>query len=186
TSSVVFMGATALEKNKVIPMGQGWRYMFLVGAAPALMVVLTAKFLREPEPWLRLKEQGLLPKGGIFSPYTRLFQSRRWRRNLIIGALIASTGVVGLWAIGEYAVDLQTNIFGSYYAAKGLSPDKVATSVKDAKALAFLLNQIGAAIGMWLFTRVALAYGRRLAFFVGFSAALVTTVLVYWRMSTPI
>ena len=39
---------------------------------------------------------------------------------------------------------------------------------------------------MWLFTRVALTAGRRVAFFIGFSSALIVTFLVYWKMSTPI
>ena len=117
TASFVLMGTTALEKKHVLSLGQGWRYMFLVGAAPALMVIFTGKFLHEPESWLRLKEEGRLPKGSILSPYGMLFRQRRWRRNLIIGSLIASTGVIGLWAIGEYAVDLQTNLFSTYYKA---------------------------------------------------------------------
>ena len=36
-----------------------------------------------------------------------------------------------------------------------------------------------------MFTRVALAFGRRFAFLIGFSAALVVTVFVYWKMTTP-
>ena len=118
TASFVKMGIDSLEKSHTLEPGQGWRYMFLVGAIPAVMVVLTARFLREPAPWLRLKEAGLLPKGNIFAPYVKLFNSHRWRRNLLIGALIASTGVIGLWAIGEYAVDLQRNLFTAYYAPK--------------------------------------------------------------------
>lgn len=189
TASFVKMGVDSLANAPSwhIAQGQGWRFMFLVGAVPALMVIFTGWFLREPEPWLRLKAKGLLPAGNIFSPYVKLFQNTRWRRNLIVGALIASTGVIGLWAIGEYAVDLQRNIFTTYYKADHTIPgDKVKEHVDGAISLAFLLNQLGAALGMWIFTRVALKFGRRLAFLIGFSAALVSTVLVYWKMSTPI
>src|SRR6478735_12682102 len=112
------MGIDNLEASKVIEPGQGWRWMFLVGALPAALVILTRKYLREPEPWLRLKEQGLLPKGGILAPYKALMGEARWRKNLVIGALIASTGVVGLWAIGEYATDLQSAVFNNYYASR--------------------------------------------------------------------
>ena len=85
--------------------------MFLVGAVPATIVLLIGKYLKEPQSWLELKRQGRLPKGGILAPYRNLVTSARWRRNLIVGALIASTGVIGLWAIGEYAVDLQSRVF---------------------------------------------------------------------------
>jgi len=184
SASLVMMGITKLEILKVLPSGQGWRYMFLVGAAPALMVIFTGRFLREPVPWLRLKEQGLLPKGSILAPYFKLFGERRWRKNLLVGALIASTGVVGLWAIGEYAVDLQRNIFSTYFAAR-VPKEQVLGHVNDSIALAFFLTQLGAVVGMWIFTRIALAAGRRLAFFIGFTSALIVTVMVYWKMSTP-
>src|SRR4029453_16893746 len=98
-------------RDLIRPAGEGWRYMFLVGAIPALLVIATGSYLREPERWLRAKAEGKLPTGGIWGPYRGLLADRRWRKNLIIGALLASTGVIGLWAIGEYAVDLQRNVF---------------------------------------------------------------------------
>jgi MFS family permease len=184
------MGIDSLEASNTIAPGSGWRWMFLVGALPALMIVLTRKYLHEPEPWLRLKEQGHLPKGGLLAPYQALVSDQRWRKNLIIGALIASTGVVGLWAIGEYAVDLQSTVFKSYYQKNvpaGVSNADVwvRQHVESAKVWAYLLNMFGAAIGMWLFTRVANAVSRRFAFLAGFSAALVTTFFVYWKMDSP-
>jgi hypothetical protein len=183
-------GVSALEKSGTLVSGQGWRWMFLIGALPAVMVVLTGKYLREPEPWLSLKIAGALPKGGLFAPYRGLLAAARWRKNLIVGALLASTGVVGLWAIGEYAVDLQTAIFTSHFKAQ--VPDGMVDSAKwikgqvdDAKFLAYIYGMLGAAVGMWIFTRIAHAISRRFAFFTGFSAALITTFLVYWKMDSP-
>ena len=126
-------------------------------------------------------------------------------------------------AIGEYAVDLQTTVFKTYYegqaAAELLSPvqekrlavgqipkeDTAALKaaiaelkkaeapldavtkpqIDNAKFWAYLWNMLGAAVGMWLFTRLAKAAGRRIAFFVGFTCALVVTAAVYWKLSTP-
>src|SRR5690606_29389929 len=73
------------------------------------------KYLREPEPWLKARDEGRLPKGSIIGPYLELFRDRTWTRNLIVGALISSAGVIGLWAIGEYATDLQTKVFTLHY-----------------------------------------------------------------------
>ncbi|HEY2585960.1 MAG TPA: MFS transporter [Tepidisphaeraceae bacterium] len=165
------------------PPDRAWRWMFLAGAAPALLVIVATRFVREPERWLELKRAGLLPKGGPFAPYRQLFGDPRWRRNVVVGALIASTGVVGLWAIGEYATDLQANIFGRYYRAQGVAD--VNAQVERARTIAFVLNQLGAGLGMWLFTKIAATAGRRPAFLLGFSSALVVTVLVYWKMNTP-
>ncbi|HEX3602219.1 MAG TPA: MFS transporter [Lacipirellulaceae bacterium] len=176
--------------NSLVPAGQPWRYMFLVGAVPALLVVATGRYLKEPPRWLKAKEEGTLPKGSIFAPYRDLIQDERWRKNLVVGALIASTGVIGLWAIGEYAVDLQRNVFKTYYVNNppiGITDTNaaIAASVNTAISWAYVLNMLGAGIGMWIFTKLAIGLGRRPAFAIGFLAALITTVLVYWRMSSP-
>ncbi|MGB8165940.1 MAG: MFS transporter, partial [Chthoniobacteraceae bacterium] len=179
------MAIDSLEASKTIAAGSGWRWMFLIGALPAVMFIFTRKKLKEPESWQRLKDANALPKGSIFSPYASLIGAARWRRNLIVGALIASTGVVGLWAIGEYAVDLQKTVFATHFASAGFAPDVVKTKVNDAITIAYLLNMVGAATGMWLFTRLAHASGRKVAFAVGFTTALVVTVFVYWKMNSP-
>ncbi len=176
---------TSLELSHTIEPGSGWRWMFLIGAVPAIMIVFTRGYLKEPATWLRLKEQGLLPKGSIFAPYGKLLANKRWRKNLIIGAFIASTGVVGLWAIGEYAVDLQPVVFKQYYQAHAeVAADKIASTVGDDIANTYLWNMLGAAVGMTLFTSLA-KLGRRLAFFLGFTAAMVVTVLVYLNLGNP-
>jgi MFS family permease len=177
------MGIDALEANGTIIAGSGWRWMFLIGALPAFLIIFTRSKLKEPAPWLKLKEEGLLPKGSIFGPYAKLLADTRWRKNLVVGALIAGTGVVGLWAIGEYAVDLQKVVFKSYFE-KIVAPEAVKGSVDAAITRAYLLQMLGAAVGMTLFTRIASA-GRKLAFGLGFTAAMVVTFLVYWKMNSP-
>jgi MFS family permease len=179
------MGIDWLENHKIILSGSGWRWMFLIGAVPALLIILTRHRLKEPEPWLRMKAAGRLPKGSIFAPYAALLADARWRKNLVVGALIASTGVVGLWAIGEYAVDLQKAVFATHFARAGLAPDDVKASVNEAISRAYLLNMLGAGLGMWIFTRFASAFGRRPAFFGGFLIAMLVTAFVYWKMDSP-
>ncbi len=188
TAGFAKMGIDALEKNHTITAGSGWRWMFLIGAVPAFMIIFTRGYLKEPDSWLRLKEQGLLKAGGIFSPYAALLAEARWRKNLLFGALIASTGVIGLWAIGEYAVDLQKIVFRQYFekavAAGTLAANAVKGEVDWAITIAYLWNMFGAAAGMMMFTRIA-QHGRKLAFIIGFTAALVASFLVYQNMSSP-
>jgi MFS family permease len=90
-----------------------------------------------------------------------------------------------LWAIGEYAPDLQRSIFTTHYQNEGLSAAEVAAKVNQAITRAYVLNMIGAALGMWAFTRLAMWLGRRPAFAIGFTAALVVTIGAYWKMNTP-
>ncbi len=180
------LGIDRLEAGHVIAPGNGWRWMFLLGVAPAFLVILIQKRLHEPEPWLRLKAQGRLPGAGFLTPYRLLLREARWRKSLFVGAVIASTGVIGLWAIGEYAVDIQKAVFGNYYRAAGLAPELVKVKTANAITWAYLFSQIGAVAGMALFTRAAANWGRRPAFAVGFTAALASTALVYWKMNDPV
>jgi len=93
--------------------------------------------------------------------------------------------VVGLWAIGEYAVDLQNAVFTTHFTKPGISAADVKLAVSDAKNNAYLLNMLGAGIGMWIFTRFASAFGRRPAFFGGFLIAMFVTAYVYRYMDSP-
>jgi hypothetical protein len=174
-----------LQEHGTIASNEGWRYMFLVGAVPAFLVIFTGKYLREPERWLRLKQEGKLPTGGLLAPYVGLLSDKRWRNNLLVGAVIASTGVIGLWAIGEYTVDLQRNVFRQHFVRAGVSPTQIDAKVAWAITWAYVFQMLGAAVGMWLFTRVAIALGRRKAFAIGFTAAFLVTLLVYWKMKSP-
>ena len=54
-----------------------------------------------------------------------LLSDQRWRKNLIVGALIASTGVIGLWAIGEYAVDIQKIVFKQHFEQAGVPANEI-------------------------------------------------------------
>ncbi|TWT74647.1 putative sialic acid transporter [Posidoniimonas polymericola] len=196
----------SLERSGTIVAGEGWRYVFLVGILPAALVIFIQGRLKEPEPWLRAKEAGTLPKGAIIAPYAGLVSDARWRRNLIVGAILASTGVIGLWAIGEYAVDIQKVVFQGHFQneqliafqAEGLTDAQaqarlaepetaglIGEQVKRSKNIAFFLQMVGAAIGMWIFSKVAIAMGRRPAFAIAFVMALFSTAGAYWFMETP-
>ena len=80
-------------------------------------------------------------------------------------------------------MDLQKVIFKQHFE-KLVTADKVAGEVNSAITWAYLLNMLGAGIGMAIFTRLA-TIGRKFAFYIGFVVALVTTFLVYWKMSSP-
>ncbi len=176
----------SMATSGVLTAGTQWRWMFLVGAVPALLVVFIMKYLHEPEPWLKARDEGRLPKGSILGPYLELLSDSTWTRNLIVGALISSAGVVGLWAIGEYATDLQRKVFRIYFEQQNVAADQINALVESARSNAFLLQMAGAAVGMWFMTRACILLGRKPAFAIWYLGALVVTLYVYWSMNTPI
>lgn len=183
-AALLKMRVDAFAADGIIQTHDSWRWLFAIGALPALLAVVSGFFLREPEPWRRLKAAKALPRNW-FGSYAQLFADRTDRRNLVVGALLAIAGVIGLWGIGEYAVDLQHAIFTAYYTQHMPGQD-VSQHVANAKNWAYLLQMLGAATGMLIFTAIADRFGRRPAFILGFSAAFLVTLFVYYRMTTPL
>jgi len=93
-----------------------WRWMFIVGALPALLVFFIQRKLKEPEVWVRMKAStGISVRAGS---YRALFESPKWRKNTIIGLLLACAGVIGLWGIGFFSIDLQRSVLEKTSAHK--------------------------------------------------------------------
>lgn len=176
------MGVDGMAASGSITPESTWRWIFALGTVPIILAV-GCLWLRESESWTTSRDEGRLP-ASVLGSYGLLMRNRAERRNLVIGALLALSGVVGLWAIGEYATDLQEAVFASHFAAI-VPADEVKRHVADAKNLAYLLQMIGAAVGMLLFTWAANRFGRRPAFIGGFLAAGLTTVFTYALMKTP-
>ncbi|MEX0713314.1 MAG: MFS transporter, partial [Pirellulales bacterium] len=86
-----------------------WRVMFLVGTLPALLAVFIRRRLKEPERWQATAAQSGAEKK--LGSYAELFGNPRWRRNAIVGLLLAFSGVVGLWGIGFFSIDLNRSVF---------------------------------------------------------------------------
>src|SRR5258708_6199806 len=85
----------------------GWRFIFFVGAVPAVLAVVIPWLLREPEPWKEAKRRALggknSPKVGSFS---ELFGHPVWRKNLFVGVALGLSGMAGLWGIGFFSPEL--------------------------------------------------------------------------------
>ena len=144
----------------------------MVGIVPALLVVLIMSRLREPEAWLKARESGRL--NDNLGRMSDLFQDRRWRRNTIIGVLLAVAGVIGLWGVGFWSFEL---------IDETLRLNNVPTeTVRHVKAIGTSMQDVGAALGIGVFTWLATRFGRRLAFGAGFASALVATCLAFGFM----
>ncbi|MDR2441843.1 MAG: MFS transporter [Planctomycetaceae bacterium] len=85
-----------------------WRVMFFIGFLPALLAVVIMRRLEEPEKWKQAVASGGAKKAGSLSD---LFGNPHWRYNIIIGMLLATCGVIGLWGIGFFSVDLTRTAF---------------------------------------------------------------------------
>src|SRR3954454_21617122 len=113
-----------LERTGAI--GSAWRAMFVIGVLPALLSLFIFKRLKEPEKWKAAaakrradREAGVVHEGPQLGSISELFGDPRWRRNTIVGMLLAFAGVVGLWGIGFFSFDLNNTVFDAYFRDMG-------------------------------------------------------------------
>jgi MFS family permease len=162
---------------------EAWRIMFLVGTVPALLSLFVFWRLREPERWQKAAAQYSVGERLRFY-FGELFQNPRWTKNALVGLLLASSGIIGLWGIGFFSIDLQRYIFHDRFARAGLSAAEV-TFHEDVWAgwTSVTLN-IGAFLGIYSFSYATHYIGRRRAFAIAFFLAMLSTALVFWKFNT--
>lgn len=160
-------------------LGSSWRFMFLIGALPAPLAFLVFKKLREPDQWVKAKAE----KKKLGSP-ADLFRDPRWRRNSIVGMLLAFAGVVGLWGIGFFSFDLFRPVLEQAFRAQGLSGADLAGKTTVWIGITSLLQNAGSFLGVYWFTYLTEWTNRRKAFAVSFVAALFVTAFTFWQLKT--
>ncbi|HVW37205.1 MAG TPA: hypothetical protein VHB99_07860, partial [Pirellulales bacterium] len=114
SAAVIAMSLGRLEESGALD--SYWRWMFVVGTLPALLAVLIRRRLKEPERWQASAAEGVVAKR--LGSYGELFGDPRWRKNAIVGLLLAFSGVVGLWGIGFFSVDLTRLVFRKTFEAE--------------------------------------------------------------------
>lgn len=120
---------------------QHWRYMFFIGILPAILALFVMRYLKEPEAWLKVQAERKAREKETqvkeLGPIREMFTVPRWRRNAIVGMVLASSGVLGLWSIGVFTPDLNRQVLRKSTAAKILAeePDAVANDMRYLRTL---------------------------------------------------
>ena len=115
TAALIGMGFSQLERLNTIEVDSAWRWTLAIGALPAFLAIPVFRSLKEPESWQKSVASGEKKKkaGSIIE----LFGDPRWRKNTIIGMILASTGVIGLWGIGFFSIDLNQSVIRKTFEA---------------------------------------------------------------------
>jgi MFS family permease len=177
TAALISMGLGWLEQRDSPPHLEAWRMMFVVGALPALLVLVIRRRLKEPERW----QAAVAGTRGAGS-YRALFGDPRWRRHAFIGLLLAFVGVVGLWGILFFSIDLIRLVLRRSLEAQQLAPAIVAGKLNFWAGVASIMLNVGAFLGMIAFTPVTERLGRRPAFLIAFVLAMLCTAFGFWNL----
>lgn len=175
TAGLIGMGIGQLVRTNQISPAWSWKLMFLIGALPAFLCVFLQMRLKEPEKWVRAREEGRRT-GVAFGSYAALFGDARWRSRALFGMLLCVAGVIGLWGIAFFSPEFVGSVIERSLIQKKVAPEMIAGE----KGIWTGLNQIvfngGAFLGMVAMTRLAQSIGRRPAFLVALLAAMGSTV----------
>ncbi|MFM7138081.1 MAG: MFS transporter [Planctomycetota bacterium] len=155
-----------------------WRWKFVIGALPAVLALVIRAGLKEPERWQVMKQQAAAT-GASLGGYGALFADPRWRRNAIIGLLLACAGVIGLWGVGFFAIDLQRSVLKKTFEAQGLTGAELSSRLTIWSGVASMMIQVGAFVGMMLAAGICQRVGRRAFFAIFFTAAMISTMVVF-------
>ena len=151
-----FLAALA---NYTIGANYGWRWMFILGGAPALLVGWIQSGVREPKTWQdKAKAQ---ERPGMLEAFAALF-SPEYKRRTIINSLLFTVSIVGLWAGSIYVPTAVTQIArGEGYAAAD-----AARMASYGSMVLSIATIIGCLMAPWMAER----FGRRLAMGLYFAA----------------
>jgi MFS family permease len=167
TAGLTSMLFAYLGRIGTIDPANSWKYLFLVGAIPAVLCVFIQLRLKEPEKWVEARKAGRI-SGVKFGSYSNLFSEAKLRKHALLGMALCVSGIIGVWGI------------------ENPTPEQLATLKADVKVAAdfwmgvnSIVQNIGAFIGMLVFTVLAQKIGRKITFIIGFLSALVFTVLYF-------
>ena len=133
----------------------GWRPFFVVGVAPAVIALLVRWWVREPDRWLKAREQERRAGAARSSKLAELFQPQ-FRRSTLVGSGLAFVAVFGLWG----ATNWTPTLVRALPELQGLNPARLTSHV----SYAVMALNVGALAGYLAFGPLADRWGRRAVF----------------------
>jgi MFS family permease len=177
TAAVISIILGRLEETGAV--GSAWRVMFLIGALPALLAIVIRRNLKEPEKWQQLQDSGDTAAIKRAGSYAELFGHPVWRKRALLGMILAFAGVVGLWGIGFFSIDLIRSVLRKTFEAQGVSPEQIPGKLTFWAGITSVMINVGAFFGIYAFAYITHYTGRKPAFAVAFIAAMLSTAAVF-------
>jgi MFS family permease len=150
-----------------LAVGTHWRWAYLVGIVPALLVLWVRVSVKEPETWKHAKEL----KAERMGSYRELLSTPLWRSRAIFGALLAMVGLATFWGVVIAGQDLAVELLKKLGDPNASSKSKIAFG---------FIQTAGAGVGMLAFGPLSAYWGRRTTFALMHVAAFFMTLCICW------
>jgi MFS family permease len=172
-ASAIFHGSsvmgTWLAALAGMAVGSQWRYAYVLGVLPALLVVWVRASIREPQKWQQKRVSSDASKMGSFSD---LLLNPLWNRRAILGMLLAAVGLGTFWSVTVAGQDIVREMFLSEAADREetlpTSEDArqaVEEDARQASKFAYgIVQTTGGGLGLLAFGPIAAWLGRKPAF----------------------
>ena len=141
-----FLAAIA---NYTIGANFGWRWMFVLGGAPALLVGWIQSGVREPEAW---QKRATVHRPSMSESFSALF-SASYQRRTVINSLLFLVSIIGLWAGSIYVPTAVTQTA----VREGYAPAEAARMASYGS----MVLSVGTIIGCLMAPVLAERWGRR-------------------------
>ncbi len=192
--SLSAVGNIAAAITVLILSNISWRWIFGVGALPALLVFLIMRAIEEPEKWRKARDEAALDGAkGKLGSIAGLFADPILRRNTLAGVLLAMAGVGGAWGIGFFSPDLVRSAFTPLVTAsdairalpEAARAAAIGAELKQYTSIVFLIQMIGAGLGMFSYAVVSERIGRKKAMAIVFVLAFLSVQATFRYLRDP-
>jgi MFS family permease len=159
-----FLAAIA---NYYIGANYGWRWMFILGGAPALLVGWIQSGVREPGTW---QKQAAVQRPKMSQSFNALF-TPAYRRRTIVNSALFLVSIIGLWAGSIYVPTAVTQIA----VREGHATSEAARLASYGSMVLAIGTIVGCLLAPWLAERL----GRRKAMATYFMTMFVGVIIAF-------
>jgi MFS family permease len=161
------VGGLWLAAAAGLVVGSQWRWAYVIGIVPALLVFWVRMSVKEPESWKEAKKN----KAERMGSFRELLGTPQWRSRALFGSLLAMVGLATFWGVVIAGQDIAKQLLDKLNDPLAASKSKIAFGY---------IQTFGAGIGMLACGPLSVRWGRRTTFAVMHLAAFLMTPIVCW------